>query len=597
MSLRYLLLTGAPEQLANVKLRLARLSWVSVADVSPRSLVAVTDPTARHLLPGEAGVVIGTLFRRDERPQPLERLNATDIAAIHATDGGHLLWRLWGSYILLLDRPDQTLVLRDPSGMLPCHYLSQDGLHIFASDPDLLVEAGFLQPRLDEFGLARALYLPGLPTTRTAIEGVNDLLPGTALTIRGTDISLAARWSPWNHVRPGKQAGFEANAAHLRDVVGDCVSAWGGILEPSLVGLSGGLDSSIVAAALTRAGHLLSCLTLVTDDPLGDERSYCRALAEHFNLPLEEAYYSLADVPIGQSSVGHRVRPYGRPETIAYDAAAFRVAERNGAKAVLTGHGGDNIFYFSYSARAIADRFLVEGLSSGLRQTVLDICTLTGASVFEVAWAARKVLKDREAGYAWRPDETFLARELIQHQSALPIHHDWLVPPKDKALPGKAAHIAMLLRMQHSVEGHDRSLSVPVIHPLASQPLVEFCLSIPTWQQCAGGYNRSVARRAFASELPATVANRRGKGSPEGFAFEILRHFRSEIRERLLDGQLVKAQLLDGQALEIALRPDARNTSKENVRLLALVDAEAWAQRWIEKGEAAANAVPHDASG
>src|SRR3546814_5721791 len=72
------------------------------------------------------------------------------------------------------------------------------------------------------------------------------------------------------------------------------------------------------------------------------------------------------------------------------------------------------------------------------------------------------------------------------------------------------------------------SSDLPVIHPLLSQPVIEHCLAIPTWLQCAGGCDRSIARQAFKPDLPAKVIERRGKGSPQGFIYQIFYRFRSE---------------------------------------------------------------------
>src|SRR3546814_17744008 len=98
--------------------------------------------------------------------------------------------------------------------------------------------------------------------------------------------------------------------------------------------------------------------------------------------------------------------------------------------------------------------------------------------------------------------------------------------------------IAMLVRMHHSLDAYRERDGIPVFHPLASQPMLEFCLQIPAWQQCDQGRDRSVARKAFRRSLPDVIVDRKTKGGPQGFSFQILHHFRSEIRERLLDGFL-----------------------------------------------------------
>src|SRR3546814_984119 len=88
---------------------------------------------------------------------------------------------------------------------------------------------------------------------------------------------------------------------------------------------------------------------------------------------------------------------------------------------------------------------------------------------------------------------------------------DWSsdVCASDLTLPGKAAHVAMLARAQKSIELYPRADAPPQIVPLLSQPVVELCLSIPTWQWVHGGRDRAVARAAFAGILPDLLVERK----------------------------------------------------------------------------------------
>ena len=101
----------------------------------------------------------------------------------------------------------------------------------------------------------------GLPTAETALGGIADLRAGEAVTFdRGSERS-AAGWSPWDFVEPGGEEDCGALAERLRRVVEHCVSAWASLYRRPLLSLSGGLDSSIVAACLAQAQCDASCLT------------------------------------------------------------------------------------------------------------------------------------------------------------------------------------------------------------------------------------------------------------------------------------------------------------------------------------------------
>src|SRR3546814_2144024 len=78
-------------------------------------------------------------------------------------------------------------------------------------------------------------------------------------------------------------------------------------------------------------------------------------------------------------------------------------------------------------------------------------------------------------------------------------------------------------------------------------------LATPSWAVCEGGVDRARARQAFAADLPDAVIQRRLKGGPDGFALKIMRTQLPAIRERLLDGMLVREGIVDRPALEQSL--------------------------------------------
>ncbi|WP_240334350.1 asparagine synthase-related protein, partial [Sphingobium estronivorans] len=295
---------------------------------------------------------------------------------------------------------------------------------------------------------------------------------------------------------------------------------------------------------------------------------------------LFEERYALEDVDLDQSSIRHLPKPFGRLDLQAYDAAMLRVAKQFDARAIFTGNGGDNVFYMSHSARPLADRLLSNGWSLGLLKTVSDISTLTGANGVEVILHGIRAWRRSADGYVWKSELGFLMDSVVDELASKPVYHPWLEQPESLKLPAKAAQIAMLIRMHHSLDAYRERDGMPVFHPLASQPLLETCLQIPAWLQCDQGVDRSVARRAFRAALPDVVVDRKTKGGPQGFSFQIFYRFRDEIKERLMNGFLAGEKIVDRVAIEAAFDPDIQPTVGDVTRLLMLVDTEAWVRHW-----------------
>src|SRR3546814_6943404 len=104
----------------------------------------------------------------------------------------------------------------------------------------------------------------------------------------------------------------------------------------------------------------------------------------------------------------------------------------------------------------------------------------------------------------------------------------------------------------------------PMISSLLSQPIVEYFLGIPPWEACEGGVDRSVARRAFAQDLPIAVTARSGKGSPDGFVGHYIDTHRTEIFERLMDGTLDRKRTRLNSSHYSATRMPSSDRKKKN---------------------------------
>lgn len=578
---RYLLLAKrdafAPEMLGQIAERTGfRLAY------SDGHIAAFVNQACLCLPLGHEGFIIGTLFHRHGAAQALSAIPPDDCASAVRSCGQSLLRSFWGGYVALVAGPASLKILRDPSGALPCFFARARGLTLIASDATLLVQSGLLDVAIDFDELGRHLYRAGILVPQTVLAPIRELMPGFSLDIFSEAADQEMCWSPWDHVADLAHAPGEL-AEQLHRIVQHSIAACVSGHKRLLLSVSGGLDSSIVAASLAKAGTDALCLTMFTDDAAGDERIYARALCEQLKLPLLECRYALGDIDIDVPLAVHMPRPRDRAQAIAYERTHRAVAAETGADAFVTGNGGDSVFAYSQSAAPIADRFLHQGLRPDLVATLLDVCRQTGCSIHDAVASAWRLANGSPA-YVSQPNRLFLHADVIAQLDGEDLTHPWLEAPRD-ALPGKAAHIAWILRIQHSLEA-SRDLDMPVINPLMAQPIVEACLGIQSWHWRAGGRDRAVARHAFSHDLPPLIVNRRVKGSPSGFASRLLDHFRGAIRERLLNGRLARNRIIAVDQVEQALSGVRPIGDLERVRILELVNIEAWIQHWANHREA-----------
>jgi len=496
---------------------LARKASLDVVVRTDRLAILSNNREASVPFPHGEGFVLGTLFQQGVQSSLARMLDLTDGEGAPYSVGERLLKRYWGGYIAAwFDDQGEAHILRDPSGMVSAYFRQENNTIFVSSDLKLLVKCLRWKPSVDWRVVADILFAHQLGSSATAMCGLEQILPGSEAVTVGSAVQKRQLWSPQAFATSGNQASPEENAQELERLVKSTIAAWSSVHSQPLLGISGGLDSSIVAASLVAAGSRPKCFTLITDDPGGNESEYARLVTDHFRLDLDICEYRLADVDLDRSVALDVPVPSGKIHEAAYNAVVRRSVQATGATAFFTGVGGDNVFYLTHSARPVVDRYMRFGLSNGLLQTLGDVSRVTGASYGQVAMEAFRVYRARSRRWTWRTVPTFLHADVLAQRQGRRFEHPWM-SGWDDIPPGKQGHIVKLLRAGNHLEHRDKMLNVPVINPLLSQPILELCLRFPSWQSVSGGVDRSIARRAFSTHLPRSILRRR-ENHPEAAA-------------------------------------------------------------------------------
>ncbi|MCW3847917.1 asparagine synthase C-terminal domain-containing protein [Sphingomonas sp. LB-2] len=486
---------------------LGRLQPSLTTLVDAPGVIILGDANAASLtLPGGRGLIWGHLFEQVTFARVTDGVRP---ALLQPAD--ELLRSHWGGYVAIRSFGDAVEVLRDPSGAVACYHAEIDGAHVVTSRPDLLLEHGLLLPAIDWTIVAQSLCYRDLRPARTALRGIDEVLPGMMLELRAGRAQSRCAWSPWTFAEPGPQSSDPATAAAtLRACAMGSIGAWVDCFEAPIIEISGGLDSSLVTAGAAAVSTAASCITFGPAEGDPDERPWARAVAARTGLPLQELTPDASIVDIARTDSADLPRPCARALSQAFDAPLQALGRLQGADAFLGGGGGDSIFCLLHSALPVVDR--------------------------------------------------------------------WLEAPPHIA-PGKRRHVWSIIAIQNHLEGYGREAIAPLVAPLMSQPILETCLTIPTWLWCSGGNNRAVAREAFRDLLPAAVIDRRTKVAFNGLVHRVIRASLPTLREILLGGVLARQGLIDTQTLEAHLKTVTTNDEKLP-ELMALVEVEAWSRHW-----------------
>lgn len=526
---------------------------------------------------GDAGIVIGIVFTRNSGTPvsdiPIARSMPTDPVFL----ANSLVAEYWGGYIAVLRCADtgKYALLVDPAGQCPAYRMQTQSHVIIASHPELLQRASGNDLNVSWHALYAHLRRPDLRQRATCLAEVDELAPGELVRIGEPIKSNLTLWQPRTFMPSSPAPSYEEAVEELRYTAIQVIAAWARQLGPVAVAASGGVDSSFICAALTKAGTEFSCITVATADPSGDESRFVRMLSQHLGTDTMYATFDLHRVdPLRAVSKG-LPRPSRKSFMAALDSAVLEAAHDIGAKTVFDGNGGDSLFCFLHSAAPVVDCLRGEGPGRRFASTFLDMCRLTDCDTPTMARAVMRRLFRKQSSGEWLTDDRLLAH--LDCPQIYPIS-DWLNTDVGRH-EGKRDHLVQIMRTQNYVHGI-AACGLPRFSVLMSQPLIEFCLSIPTWLWCIGGINRALARDAFAAELPREILARTSKAGPESFLHSMFAKHRSVIRDLLMDGLLAQHGLIDRPAVDAAIKAEAMSGGAIIYRLLDLAEAENWARSW-----------------
>jgi asparagine synthase (glutamine-hydrolysing) len=321
---------------------------LAVVAPGPEGRQPMTSPCGRWSLVYNGELYNDAELRRDLSARwPFRTAADTEtVLAAVATWGLDAAHRLRGMYALaLLDTHTGTLTLaRDPLGIKPFFFAERrtpEGPALaFASLPrDLAAWASGGTPRPDPAALAN--YLVSIRTTlgpRTMFAGVSTLRPGEWIR-RTADRVLESR-----RVEPSEvvSSGGEADTHDLRHVIEDSVRRHLRADVPLCALLSGGLDSTILAALARR--DLGTLHTFCAGAPGGEDFAHARDAARHLatthtEVPLDRALFARR-VPEMIAALGV---PLSTPNEVAIHEVA-RAMRSQGMVVTLSGEGADELF-------------------------------------------------------------------------------------------------------------------------------------------------------------------------------------------------------------------------------------------------------------
>src|SRR5204862_1227725 len=263
---------------------------------------------------------------------------------VHAWEeyGEHCPEHLNGMFgFALWDRRRQVLFLaRDRMGEKPLYYAKVDGWFVFGSELRAVLAHPHVGRALDPEGLARHLAYDFVPGPHTIARGVHKLPPGHALTAGDGKVRVERYWELPSRPEDGDETTWRREIVRRLD---DAVALRLVSDVPLGCFLSGGIDSTAVAASAVRQKPGLRTFSVGYAERSHDERGFARLAAERLGTVHEELLVSAADVAPVLERLGVLLdEPISDMSFVPLHLLS-RFARRK-VTVALTGDGGDELF-------------------------------------------------------------------------------------------------------------------------------------------------------------------------------------------------------------------------------------------------------------
>lgn len=500
----------------------------------------------------------------------------------------NILKNYWGKYCAFHQKANALEILRDPTGQLAFYYyICPDSNIIFSSEISFIIDILQKRPNFCHKYLQNYLIFgSSFITEQTPFEGIMELPPGAMLTVTQDKQRVEHVYDPFKFARENYNANWESR--NLVEIIQGVVKGWCEPYRHIVLSLSGGLDSSSLAYCLSSVKNEQQKVTAMNmyHSNVGSsiEKDYAEKVCKQAGLDLlavdvkDDLPFCLAD---------HITFKPNKPQPNLLSSHPFimNLLNSDSPSLFMTGHGGDHIFMCPPPKEAWAD-FLID---KGLKGSGDDLCELSyyyRLPFYQIAKASLKsyfkyklgipqnfckLTQTYDTPIPWLNGNFFsdLYPHPIFNQADLKIH------------PGKLQQINYFYRALPTLFLEHDDYTNPSFHPLLYQPVVEYCLQIPTYHYYKDGYDRYPFRQAISQYYNSDAVWRKDKGETTAVHQLGLKKHLSKVQQTCREGYLAKNKIYDPEKLNEGFHRVMAGEAEHSWSIVNLVTLEVFYSKWV----------------
>jgi asparagine synthase (glutamine-hydrolysing) len=496
-------------------------------------------------------------------------------------------------------------VARDRLGIKPLYYRLTSEDFIFASEIKVLLAYPGVRPEFHHEVLPEYLAFGYLSGDETFYNGVRKLMPGHWLEINEEgDLHIEQFWE-LNSGAEEKPHDQRYYVESYRELLEDAVRSHLMSDVPLGVFLSGGLDSSAVAALMTKIRREpIQTFSVGYSEQSYSELPYARQVARHLGSEHHEVLVSREDffgaLP---KLIWHEDEPVAWPSSVAL----FFVAQlaREHVKVVLTGEGADETlagysrYAFTLKNRAIDSvyrKLVPRGIRSKLRDSVATSSWLNAAARRKLSHTFLAVDGELWSSFYFdnflsafnqRDQKDLLTDEFREEPAAGSAYRDVLEYWK-KSSGGLLQRLlytdikTYLVELLMKQDNMSMAASIESRVPFLDHVLVEWTSRIPASMQIHGVSGKWILKKAMENLLPREVIYRRKLGFPTPWSGWLTGPQLDAIERLLLEAHSLERGLFNRSAIETLFSEHRAQYRDHYDRIWRLLNLELWHRVCLE---------------
>ena len=517
--------------------------------------------------------------------------------------GTGCLDRLKGMFAFALWDSDKRVLFlaRDRIGKKPLYYSLYDRGIVFASEIKSLLRHPMITKEIDLRSLSKYLTYEYVPAPHSIFKAIKKVEPGHYLLYQDGEIKKGTYWDvPLSDFPIGYKTEDEY-IDDLREILGRSVETRLVADVPVGVFLSGGIDSSLVAALAKKINDQIECFSIGFDDKSFDESGYALRVAQALNLKHQLRIFSMREMLEHIDKLSQVLdEPLGDASILPTYLLSKTTSEN--VKVALSGDGGDELFagYPTYQAHRLVTYY--DALPELVKETIKSIAVHLPVSHGNIStdFKIKQFLRGTGVSseirfFAWmggfidREKKELLTDDLKAELSHHTAYEDIFRHIGESGLTKdleRLLYLSMKLYLQDDilvkVDRASMANSLEVRCPLLDQEFVEFACRLPMRYKLNGLRTKYLLKKAATGILPKEIIHRKKKG----FGIPISRWLSFELKDFMLhylSDEKIKKQGFFNHAYIKDLINTHVEKKKDNRKLLwTLLVFQIWYENYVE---------------